>query len=183
MFQRSADGGVMRVRVGLARFGADVAICARELSPLERCRQAIEAADRKAVPFALDVRGTGQVDRAIEDAVAALGGLDILINNAGVEQVSPSLEVDAALWDRIVDTKLKGAFFCAQAAARRMGAAGARWSAATCCAKRDAEFRAKPKVPRCSSHASGPFPASRPAAVPSAAIRRGWPRPRRGRGK
>jgi gluconate 5-dehydrogenase len=42
--------------VGLARFGADVAICARELAPLDRCRQAIEAAGRKAVPFALDVR-------------------------------------------------------------------------------------------------------------------------------
>jgi hypothetical protein len=38
--------------VGLARFGADVAICARELSALERCRAAIEAAGRKAVPFA-----------------------------------------------------------------------------------------------------------------------------------
>jgi len=49
-----------------------------------------------------------------------LGGLDILVNNAGVEEVRPSLAVDEALWDRIVDTNLKGAFFCAQAAAQRM---------------------------------------------------------------
>ena len=108
--------------VGLARFGADVAICARDTAKLAPCCEAIEAAGRKAVPFALDVRETGQVDRAIEEAVAALGGLDILINNAGIEQVSPSLDVDEALWDRIVDTNLKGAFFCTQAAARRMAA-------------------------------------------------------------
>jgi len=107
---------------GLARFGADVAICARDLQALEPTRQAIEAAGRTAVPFALDVRATENIDPAIDAAVKALGGLDILVNNAGVEQVRPALEVDEALWDRIVDTNLKGAFFCAQAAARRMAA-------------------------------------------------------------
>jgi NAD(P)-dependent dehydrogenase (short-subunit alcohol dehydrogenase family) len=108
--------------VGLARFGADVAICGRDLAALEPTRQAIEAAGRKALPFALDVRRAGAIDPAIDAAVAALGGLDILVNNAGIEQVRPSLEVDEALWDRILDTNLKGAFFCAQAAARRMAA-------------------------------------------------------------
>jgi NAD(P)-dependent dehydrogenase (short-subunit alcohol dehydrogenase family) len=57
-------------------------------------------------------------------AIAALGGLEILINNAGMEEVRPSLEVDEALWDRILDTNLKGAFFCAQAAAAEMKRAG-----------------------------------------------------------
>ena len=57
-------------------------------------------------------------------AADALGGLDILINNAGMEQVCPSLEVEEELWDRILDTNLKGAFFAAQAAARQMRAAG-----------------------------------------------------------
>jgi gluconate 5-dehydrogenase len=111
--------------VGLARFGADVAICAREVAALERCRQEVEAAGRKAMAFALDVRRAAAIDPAIDHAVAALGGLDILVNNAGIEQVSPSLEVDEALWDRIVDTNLKGAFFCAQAAAKRMASGGA----------------------------------------------------------
>jgi NAD(P)-dependent dehydrogenase (short-subunit alcohol dehydrogenase family) len=106
--------------VGLARAGADVAICARDAAALDDCRQQIEAAGRKAVPFALDVRETERIGPAIDNAAAALGGLDILINNAGIEQVRPSLEVDEALWDRIVGTNFKGAFFCAQAAARRM---------------------------------------------------------------
>lgn len=60
----------------------------------------------------------------VERAAAALGGLDILVNNAGVEQVAASLEVDEALWDRILDTNLKGAFFCAQAAAKAMLSGG-----------------------------------------------------------
>ena len=51
-----------------------------------------------------------------------MGGLDILVNNAGFESVADSLEVTPALWDAIVDTNLKGAFFVAQAAARLMAA-------------------------------------------------------------
>ena len=51
--------------------------------------------------------------------------LDILVNNAGIEDVRPSLEMDEALWDRILDTNLKGAFFCARAAAQLMRANGA----------------------------------------------------------
>ncbi len=106
--------------VGLARFGADVAVCARDEKSLEGCRRAIEAAGRNAVPFVLDVRDGATIDAAIGDASVRLSGLDILINNAGVEEVRPSLEVDQALWDKILDTNLKGAFFVAQAAARRM---------------------------------------------------------------
>ena len=53
-----------------------------------------------------------------------MGGLDILINNAGYESVSDSFEVTPELWDAIVDTNLKGAFFCAQTAAKAMAGAG-----------------------------------------------------------
>ena len=60
----------------------------------------------------------------VDQAAEALGGLDILVNNAGHEEVTPSLDVEEAVWDRVVDTNLKGAFFVAQAAARRMRADG-----------------------------------------------------------
>jgi NAD(P)-dependent dehydrogenase (short-subunit alcohol dehydrogenase family) len=76
------------------------------------------------VALAADVRDVTAAQAAIDAAAAALGGIDILVNNAGIEEVRPSLEVDEALWDRILDTNLKGAFFCAQAAARRMKADG-----------------------------------------------------------
>lgn len=108
--------------VGLARFGADVAIAAREPERLEPCAAAIRAEGRAALPVAIDVRDVGSVREGVGRAAEAMGGLDILINNAGTEQVCPSLEVDEALWDRIVGTNLKGTFFAAQAAAWYMKA-------------------------------------------------------------
>jgi NAD(P)-dependent dehydrogenase (short-subunit alcohol dehydrogenase family) len=51
-------------------------------------------------------------------------GLNILVNNAGYESVSDSLEVTPDLWDAIVNTNLKGAFFCSQVAAKRMAVSG-----------------------------------------------------------
>ena len=49
-----------------------------------------------------------------------MGGLDILVNNAGIRRRAPALEVTEEDWDAVMDTNLKGAFFCAQAAARLM---------------------------------------------------------------
>ena len=110
--------------VGLARFGADIAIAGRDLARLRGCADAIEATGRRAVPVEMDMRSVGAVRDGVARAADALGGLDILINNAGMEQICPSLEVEEELWDRILDTNLKGAFFAAQAAARQMRAAG-----------------------------------------------------------
>jgi 2-deoxy-D-gluconate 3-dehydrogenase len=49
-----------------------------------------------------------------------MGRLDILVNNAGIRRRAPALDVTEADWDAVLDTNLKGAFFCAQAAAREM---------------------------------------------------------------
>jgi NAD(P)-dependent dehydrogenase (short-subunit alcohol dehydrogenase family) len=108
--------------VGLAEAGADVAVVAREQSSLEAAEAAIAAAGRRCVAIALDVRDAAAIRAGVDKAAQALGGLEILVNNAGVEEVRDSLAVDEALWDRIIDTNLKGAFFCAQAAARIMAA-------------------------------------------------------------
>jgi NAD(P)-dependent dehydrogenase (short-subunit alcohol dehydrogenase family) len=71
----------------------------------------------------LDVRVVKACGEVVAAAADAMGGLDILVNNAGYEEIRPSLDVDEALWERIVSTNLKGAFFCAQAAARVMAEA------------------------------------------------------------
>ena len=109
--------------VGLAQAGADVAVAARESAALTATAAAIAGTDRKSAAIAIDVRDAAAIRAGVEKAAQALGGLDILVNNAGVEEVRDSLAVDEALWDRIVDTNLKGAFFCAQAAARTMAVA------------------------------------------------------------
>ena len=112
------------IAVALARAGADVAITARDVTSLTACASEIAKLGRKAVPLALDVRDVAQVDKAIGAAAEQLGGLSILVNNAGIEEVKPSLDVTEEIWDKILDTNLKGAFFCAQAAAKRMTAGG-----------------------------------------------------------
>ena len=113
-----------RLAEGLAAAGADVALAARSQAALTDSAAAVEALGRRAVPLALDVSDASHCRRATEHAARALGGLDIVVNNAGVEEVRPSLEVDEALWDKIVDTNLKGAFFCAQAGASLMQGSG-----------------------------------------------------------
>jgi NAD(P)-dependent dehydrogenase (short-subunit alcohol dehydrogenase family) len=104
----------------LANAGADVAITARSEHALQETADCIRALGRAAFPFALDVTDVKSIDRTVMEVAKCLGGLDVLVNNAGVEEVRTSLNVDEALWDRIVDTNLKGAFFCARAAAQSM---------------------------------------------------------------
>lgn len=108
------------IAIGLAEAGADVAIAARRIESLHDTASRIEQKGRRAIPIALDVAVAGHCRSVVEQAASGLNGLDILINNAGVEEICPSLEVSEELWDRILDTNLKGAFFVAQAAARKM---------------------------------------------------------------
>ncbi|MDZ5697921.1 glucose 1-dehydrogenase [Chelativorans sp. M5D2P16] len=104
----------------LAAAGADVAVTARETASLDETCTRIEQTGAQAHPLSLDVRDVEACREAVAKAADAMGGLDILLNNAGYEQVHPSLELDEELWDRIVSTNLKGSFFCSQAAARKM---------------------------------------------------------------
>jgi NAD(P)-dependent dehydrogenase (short-subunit alcohol dehydrogenase family) len=120
-----ASRGIGRaIAEALAGAGAGVAVAARSEASLAGTVAAIESAGGTAHPIVLDVTDTARCAAAVEEAAGALGGLDILVNNAGVEEIRPSVDVDEDLWDRIVSTNLKGAFFCAQAAGRRMRGAG-----------------------------------------------------------
>ena len=119
--------------LGLARFGADVAVSARDVARLAEVSAAIETLGRQAVPVAMDARQVSSIRSGVAEAAAALGGLDLLVVNAGMEEVCPSLEVEEALWDRILETNLKGAFFTAQAGARLMVEADSGGTILTVC--------------------------------------------------
>ena len=67
-----------------------------------------------------DVGSLAAIDGIFSRVRDEFGHLDILVNNAGIFPRVPVLEFDEATWDRIMDVNLKGAFFCAQAAARMM---------------------------------------------------------------
>lgn len=105
--------------VGLAEAGADLVITARSLGALGETSARIAALGRKVTCVALDQAEVAAIGPALEGLE-----VDVLVNNAGVEQVAPSTEVTPALWDRIVDTNLKGAFFTTQAVAKGMLARG-----------------------------------------------------------
>jgi len=105
----------------LARAGVHVAVhhSRSQEGAREVARQAA-ALGVRSVTIQGDMADVGQVRDVVRLAEDALGGLDILVNNAGVFSTTPVFDVDEALWDRVLDTNLKGPFFCAQAAARGM---------------------------------------------------------------
>lgn len=116
-----AGRGIGRaIAEGFAAAGADVAITARDAQSLAETASAIAAAGGRALPLAMDARSVAAITAGVDKIRAQWGGLDVLVNNAGVEQVCASLDVSEEIWDRILDTNLKGAFFTAQAAARVM---------------------------------------------------------------
>jgi 3-oxoacyl-[acyl-carrier protein] reductase len=123
-----AQQGIGRATVlALAREGADVAInWLDDKAAAERLAGEVKAAGRKAFTTQGDVSKSKDVDRMVADADAALGGLDVLVNNAGVFPRSPFLDLSESEWDQVLDINLKGSFLCAQAVARRMVADGRR---------------------------------------------------------
>ena len=80
----------------------------------------IRAAGGTAVAFDADLSSVEANQRLVDFAVDELGRVDVLVANAGLTRWSPFLETDEATWDVVVDLNLKGSYFGAQAAARRM---------------------------------------------------------------
>lgn len=108
----------------LAKSGARVALAARKRADCEALAERIADAGGTAMAVTLDVTSPDSARAAVEAVAAEWGRLDILVNNAGVTTTTPLAEQDEAMWDRIMDTNLKGAFLMGQAAARVMGADG-----------------------------------------------------------
>ena len=71
-----------------------------------------------------DISDILAIEQMIDRALERFGRLDILINNAAVDPTASLYDVDERFWDRVVDTNLKGAFFCSQRAARSMSERG-----------------------------------------------------------
>lgn len=103
----------------LAAQGARVAVAARNLDELRSL-----AADIDGLAVPMDVRDVASVQRGMERVVEHFGQLDVLVNNAGLGANHPALDVSESDWDELMDTNLKGLFFCCQAAARHMLARG-----------------------------------------------------------
>jgi len=124
-------GGAVRVgraiAISLAAEGADVAIA--YLNSGAAARQTVrdlQAFGVRAVAIRADVAKPADARRLVAQVVRRLGRLDILVNNAAIFVRTPVLTTTPAQFDRLIAVNLRGAFFCAQAAARAMGRRGGR---------------------------------------------------------
>jgi len=104
----------------LANAGANVAVTSRKPDSLKEVCAEIEALGREALPVELDVRDYDSIQKMAETVDSQLGGIDILVNNAGCNIRKASEEVSWDDWNTVVDTNLRGPFFTAQAAAKKM---------------------------------------------------------------
>lgn len=106
-----------------ARFvaeGARVVINGREVTKLERAAREIDASGKKVVISAGDISDPATGAALVQAALDRFGGIDVLVNNAGVFNPKPFLELTEGDYDWYLDIILKGKFFAAQAAAKAM---------------------------------------------------------------
>lgn len=129
-----AGRGIGRaLAAGLAEAGARVVASGRAAADLEAT-----VGDLPPVPgghrtLILDVADAASIEAGFAALEADGWSPDLLVANAGIEEVRPSLDVDEALWHRIVDTNLKGAFFVARRFAAPLVAAGRPGAIVTLC--------------------------------------------------
>jgi len=116
-----AGRGIGRsVAIALAEAGADVALASRTASQLEETAEEVRARGRRSLPIPTDVTQKKAVERLMSAVVDQLGGLHILVNNAGIVTPAPLLEQSEEDWDRVMAVNLKSVFLCTQAAGRYM---------------------------------------------------------------
>jgi glucose 1-dehydrogenase len=123
-----ASSGIGRATA--ERLGKEGAmVCVNYYSEEERAAAvevvgAIEQGGSKAIAVQADVANEEDVGRMVAEAARELGGLDLLVNNAGIEKQVPLLEMPLADWNAVIGTNLTGAFLCLREAGKAMVASG-----------------------------------------------------------
>ncbi|MAG33605.1 MAG: short chain dehydrogenase [Deltaproteobacteria bacterium] len=104
-----------------AEEGATVLLSDQHERRLESCAAMLaEEMGQTAAPFACDVTDGSQVEALVEHAIAELGHIDVLVNNAGLGGTTNVVDMSDAQWDRVLDVTLGGTFRCVRAALRHM---------------------------------------------------------------
>ncbi|MHB8521701.1 MAG: SDR family NAD(P)-dependent oxidoreductase [Limisphaerales bacterium] len=121
-----ASKGIGRaLALGLAKEGADLILNYHsDARGAQAVARQIRAAGRKALVLQADIAKVNDIEKMFRAARRKFGRLDVLINNAGITGWTSLFEITEQQWDRVLDTNLKGTFFCSLAAARWMKTAG-----------------------------------------------------------
>jgi NAD(P)-dependent dehydrogenase (short-subunit alcohol dehydrogenase family) len=104
--------------------GASVTITGRNAKDLDDARARLGA---QAFAVSADLRNPDEAAKAVDQTAARFGGLDVLVNNAGVGTFANVADMSIADWQRIVDTNLSGVFYCCHAAIPHMRQRGGGW--------------------------------------------------------
>ena len=116
-----AGHGIGRaIALALAEAGADVAAVDIDAAAAKATADAVAALGRRNLALDTDVGDLGAIDRMVTRVVETLGGVDVLVNNAGVTRRADIMDLTEADWDRIMRVNGKGVFFCLQRVAREM---------------------------------------------------------------
>ena len=118
----AAQGIGRGIALRLAKEGADIALVDLNPEKLRHVAEEVQVLGRKASTFVADVGDREQVFQAVEHAHSTLGGLDIMVNNAGISQVKPLLDVTAEEIERIYRINVQGTLWGIQAAAEKFQA-------------------------------------------------------------
>lgn len=108
------------IALGFAEFGCEIAACDLNLENPERTAERVRKMGRRAIALKANVAVFEEISAMVDATVNGLGGIDILVNCAGIPQHDPAESTPLETWDRVLDINLRGTFLCCQAAARVM---------------------------------------------------------------
>src|SRR6266403_3021071 len=116
-----AGAGIGRATaLAMAEVGAHVAVADIDLAAAQQTAGQAAGNTRRAIAIEADCGDVKSIDAMVARAVAELGRLDVIVNNAGVTRYAQIMDLTEADWDRIHRVNAKGVFFCLQRAAREM---------------------------------------------------------------
>ncbi len=104
--------------IGLAEAGADIALV--DIVDMTEAKEKITALGRRCITIKTDLSQSGAVEQIVEETVKSLGGINILVNNAGIIRRAPFLEFSLKDWDDVMNINIRALFLLSQAAARVM---------------------------------------------------------------
>src|SRR5213594_1067104 len=106
--------------IALARAGYDLAISATRAQNLGETLTALDAFGGRAEALILDLGSRASIERAMHDIVVAFGGLDLLVNNAGITLRALAVDVTPAQWDEMIAVNVTGTFHLTQQIGRHL---------------------------------------------------------------
>ncbi|NQU41360.1 MAG: 3-oxoacyl-[acyl-carrier-protein] reductase [Lentisphaerae bacterium] len=116
----AARGIGAAIAVRLATEGADIALCDLQVDWLAETAEAVKKTGRKVACFSVDVSNADGVTEAVKAILSEYGGVDILINNAGITRDGLMMRMSEEDWDAVLDVNLKGTFLVTRALSRPM---------------------------------------------------------------